>query len=401
MRVTHVITRLIVGGAQENTIASVLGLRQKQGLEVDLVSGSTVGPEGSLESELPPAPRLLTIVPELVRPVHPWKDTLALRRLAALFHQRRPDIVHTHSGKAGILGRLAAARARVPIIVHTIHGPSFGQFQGPLANFVFRSAECYAARVTTHFVAVAESLIDQYLAAGICRRPQYTKILSGFALQPFLQARNAPGLRAKFGIAPDDFIVGKIARLFALKGHDDLFAIAPELARRCPRLRFLLVGDGACRARFEDQARTLGLHHQFIFAGLVPPAEVPCLIGLMDMLVHLSRREGLPRSLPQALAAARPVVAADCDGAREVCFDGETGFLVPPGDMQMLTSRILQLAGDQALRERLGLRGQLLVQGLFSVDKMVDDLHALYLRLAKERGLQIGNNPAQTGINEP
>ena len=390
MRVTHIITRLIVGGAQENTIASVFGLRQKPGLEVDLVSGPTTGPEGSLESEFATTPQLLTIVPELIRPLHPWKDTLALRRLTHLFRLRRPDIVHTHSGKAGILGRLAAARAQVPIILHTIHGPSFGRFQGPLANCAFRSAERYAARVTTHFVAVADAMIEQYLAAGIGKREQYTKIVSGFALRPFLQAQNDPSLRSKLGIGPDDFVVGKIARLFKLKGHDDLFAIAPELARHCPRLRFLLVGDGAWRARFEDRARALGLQRQFIFTGLVPPAEVPRLIGIMDMLAHLSRREGLPRALPQALAAARPVVAYDCDGAREVCLDGQTGYLVQPGDLTALASRITQLASDTASRERLGRRGQQLVKEQFPVERMVDNLHALYLKLANERGLPTG-----------
>ena len=135
MRVTHVITRLIVGGAQENTIASVLGLRAKPGVEVDLVAGPTLGPEGSLESRFAGGyPGLLTVVPQLVRPLHPWKDALAWKKLTELFRARRPQIVHTHSGKAGILGRLAAARAGVPIIIHTIHGPSFGPFQGPLAN---------------------------------------------------------------------------------------------------------------------------------------------------------------------------------------------------------------------------------------------------------------------------
>ena len=140
MRVTHVITRLIVGGAQENTVASVLGLRSKPGLEVNLISGPTTGPEGSIESLVAPAPQLLTVVPELVRPVHPWYDLLALRRLTALFRSQQPDIVHTHSGKAGFLGRLAAHRAGVPVVVHTIHGPSFGRFQGPLANALFLSA---------------------------------------------------------------------------------------------------------------------------------------------------------------------------------------------------------------------------------------------------------------------
>src|SRR5438309_6280931 len=126
MRVTHVITRLIVGGAQENTIASVLGLRQKPGLEVNLISGPASGPEGSLENLVADVPNLLTHLRQLVRPIHPWKDVLAFQRLTAIFRSQSPEIVHTHSGKAGLLGRLAAARARVPVIVHTIHGPSFG-----------------------------------------------------------------------------------------------------------------------------------------------------------------------------------------------------------------------------------------------------------------------------------
>src|SRR5512136_1244654 len=169
MRVIHVITRLIVGGAQENTIASVLGLRKVDGVDVELIAGPTAGPEGSLEPVVAKSPGLLTIVPELVRPIHPWKDLLAWKRLTELFRARRPQIVHTHSGKAGVLGRLAAARAGVPIILHTIHGPSFGPYQGPLANRVFRAAERYAARVTTHFIVVAEAMKRQYLAAGIGR----------------------------------------------------------------------------------------------------------------------------------------------------------------------------------------------------------------------------------------
>jgi len=145
VQVIHVITRLIVGGAQENTIASVLGLRRKPALEVSLLSGPSTGPEGSLEAEVAHLPQLLTVVSRLVRPVHPWNDWLALRQLRNLFSERHPDIVHTHSGKAGVLGRLAAHRAGVPIIIHTVHGPSFGPFQGPLSNLTFQGAERYAA----------------------------------------------------------------------------------------------------------------------------------------------------------------------------------------------------------------------------------------------------------------
>jgi glycosyltransferase involved in cell wall biosynthesis len=383
MRVAHVITRLIVGGAQENTIATVLGLREKPGVQVDLISGPTHGPEGTLEPLAAAAPKLLTIVPELVRPVHPWKDALAFRKLAEIFRAQRPDIVHTHSGKAGVLGRLAAHRAKVPLIVHSIHGPSFGAFQGWSANTLYRSAERYAGKFTTHFITVAHAMTRQYLAAGIGRPENYTRILSGFSLEPFLSSRNDPKLRERWGLAPTDIVVGKIARLFRLKGHDDLFAAAPAIIRACPRIKFLLVGDGEWRSRFEARARELGLKQHFVFTGLVAPEEVPRLVGIMDFLVHLSLREGLPRAVAQALAAARPVVAYDCDGANEVCLENETGFLVRPGDRAGLTNRITQLATDSALRERLGRHGQTLVQELFSAEKMVDDQYQLYLKLMK------------------
>ncbi len=381
MRITHLITRLIVGGAQENTIASVLGLREKPGVEVRLLSGPTAGPEGSLEARVRDA-GLLTLVPALCRPVHPWKDLLAWRQLTRHFRRERPDIVHTHSGKAGILGRLAAARAGVPLIVHTIHGPSFGPFQGSLANAVFRAAERRAARSTHHFISVADAMTRQYLAAGIGRPGQYTTIRSGFDLAPFLAAKNDPAVRARFGLAASDFVVGKIARLFKLKGHDDLFAVAPGLVRDRPQTRFLLVGDGAWRARFERRVRELGLQRHFVFTGLVPPGDVPRLVGIMDALVHLSLREGLPRSLPQALAAARPVVAYDCDGAREVCRNDDTGLLLSVGDRPGLMACLRRLADDPALRERLGRRGQQLVREQFSVEHMVDEIYGLYLRLA-------------------
>ena len=381
MRVTHVITRLIVGGAQENTVASVFGLRQKPGVEVSLISGPSQGPEGSLENMFAATPGVLRIEPLLVRPVHPAKDYFALLRLEHTLKESRPDIVHTHSGKAGILGRLAAARAGIPIIVHTIHGPSFGAFQGFLPNLIFRSAERYAGRITTHFVVVAEAMKRQYLAAEIGRPDQYSRIFSGFDLQPFVAARNDTALRAQYGLRPEDFVVGKIARLFKLKGHDDLFAAAPALVRNCPQMKFLLVGDGPWRQRFESKVRSLGLEKHFVFAGLVPPEAVASLVGIMDALVHLSTREGLARALPQALAAARPVVAYNCDGAAEVCLDNQTGFLVDPGDLSALQDRLLRLARDTSLGRRLGDCGQALVRKGFSVEQMVDQLHDLYSEL--------------------
>jgi len=395
MRVTHVITRLIVGGAQENTVASVLGLRRKPGMEVDLIAGPATGPEGNLRHRFDEEPGVLTLLPQLVRRISPLTDWIALRALTRIFRCSRPDIVHTHSGKAGVLGRLAAARAAVPIIVHTIHGPSFGAFQGPLANLVLTAAERWAARVTTHFVAVCEAMKQQYLAAGIGHPEQYSTILSGFDLQPFLAATNDPQLRAELGIGADDLVIGKVARLFKLKGHDDLLAVAPALVHGCPRIKFLLVGDGPWRRRFESKARALKIQDRFVFTGLVPPEKVAGLIGIMDVLVHLSLREGLARALPQAMAAARPVVAYDADGAAEVCHDQETGFLVRPGDLETLRNRLLQLAKDPDLRTRLGRQGREYVRHRFGVEQMVEELYSLYTSLPGQR-FRRGTPPLST-----
>jgi glycosyltransferase involved in cell wall biosynthesis len=395
MRVTHVITRLIVGGAQENTIATVLGLRQKPGLEVDLISGPTYGPEGSLLVEgrgskaegqhsgarLSALDPRLTIVPELVRPVHPLKDFIALRKLEKIFRATRPDLVHTHSGKAGILGRLAAARAGVPVIVHHIHGPSFGNFQGPLANLVFTAAERHAAKVTTHFVCSAGAMTRLYLAAGIGRPEMYTRVFSGFELKPFLDSPPDPDLRRSLGFAENHFVIGKIGRLFKLKGHADLLTAFARLLPQAPHSRLLFVGDGNLRGDLEAQVRALGLTGKVAFTGLVPPGEVPRYVGIMDCLAHLSWREALSRALPQALAAGKPVVAYDFDGADEICLDHQTGFLVRTGDTATAAEKLLLLANDPALRERLGRTGQRFVRENFTVERLVDEQYALYLRL--------------------
>jgi glycosyltransferase involved in cell wall biosynthesis len=385
MRVTHIITRLVVGGAQENTVASVLGLRQKPGVEVHLISGPTTGPEGSLESEFAGTPEIFTRVPELVRPIHPLKDWLALRRLEKILREQKPDIVHTHSGKAGILGRLAARRAGVPVILHHIHGPSFGPFQGLPANWIFTAAERYAAGVTTHFVCSAQAMTRLYLAAGIGRPEMFTRIFSGFPVEPFANAANDPALRSQLGLAPDAFVIGKIARLAPLKGHEDLLAAFQKLLPQFPHARLLLVGDGRLRTQLEARARTLGLADKVVFTGLVPPGEVPRYVGIMDCLAHLSAREALSRALPQALAAGKPVVSYDFDGADEICLDGETGFLVRTGDTATVTQRLLQLANDAPLRERLGRRGQQFVRENFAVEQMVDNLYHLYLKLAAKK----------------
>ncbi len=388
MKITHIITRLVIGGAQENTLATVLGLGPKSGVEVNLISGPTTGPEGSLENEVAKIPGLLTLVPELVRPIHPLKDFIALRKLEKILRAQKPDIVHTHSGKAGILGRLAAKRAGVPVIIHHIHGPSFGNFQGALANFIFTAAERRAAKVTDHFFCSADAMTKLYLAAGIGKPSMFTRIFSGFNLEPFLNSTNDLALRKKLGLDENHFVIGKIGRLFKLKGHADLLAAFAKISPQVPHARLLFVGDGALRGEIEKQIHALGLDGKVIFTGLVPPGEVARYVGIMDCLAHLSYREALSRALPQALAAGKPVVAYDFDGAEEICLENETGFLIRTGDIETAAQKLLQFANDPALRKKFGQRGQQFVKENFSVEKMVDDQYNLYLKLAAERGIR-------------
>jgi len=386
MRVTHIITRLVIGGAQENTVATVLGLREKPGVEPLLISGPTRGPEGSLEPAFAPFPQILTLVPSLVRPVHPVQDACALFALRKLLRSQRPQVVHTHSGKAGVLGRLAARDAGVPVIIHHIHGPSFGPFQGRLANWLFTAAERYAARATTHFVCSAQAMTRRYLAAGIGRPEMYTRVFSGFRIDPFVNATNDLELRRSLGFGADQFVIGKIARLAPLKGHEDLLKAFQALLPGCPQARLLLVGDGPQGAEIRQLARRFGLMEKVVFTGLVPPLEVARYVGIMDCLAHLSSREALSRALPQALAGGKPVVSYDFDGADEVCLEGQTGFLVRTGDVAGVVRALQELAGKPDLRRQLGQQGQSFVQQHFKVEKMVDDLYELYLKLLSQHG---------------
>jgi glycosyltransferase involved in cell wall biosynthesis len=386
MRVTHIITRLVIGGAQENTVATVLGLREKPGVEPLLISGPTRGPEGSLEPAFAPFPQILTLVPSLVRPVHPVQDARALFALRKLLRSQRPQVVHTHSGKAGVLGRLAARDAGVPVIIHHIHGPSFGPFQGRLANWLFTAAERYAAGATTHFVCSAQAMTRRYLAAGIGRPEMYTRVFSGFRIDPFVNATNDLELRRSLGFGADQFVIGKIARLAPLKGHEDLLKAFQALLPGCPQARLLLVGDGPQGAEIRQLARRFGLMEKVVFTGLVPPLEVARYVGIMDCLAHLSSREALSRALPQALAGGKPVVSYDFDGADEVCLEGQTGFLVRTGDVAGVVRALQELAGKPDLRRQLGQQGQSFVQQHFKVEKMVDDLYELYLKLLSQHG---------------
>jgi len=378
MRIVHVITRLIIGGAQENTLLSCEG-QHDRGHEVTLITGPPLGPEGSLLERARNYGYRVEVIDAMRRSILPFKDFRAYRTLLGGFRRLAPQIVHTHSSKAGIIARRAAAKAGVPVVIHTIHGLAFTASTSAMVNGVYKFLERRAARRTTRIVCVADAMRDQSLAAGIGTPDQYVTIYSGMETAPFLDPPQAPeDVRRELGLAPDHLVVGTIARLFHLKGHEDLLDMAPALCSAHPRLRFLWVGDGLLRRDFQWRINHLGLGDRFIFTGLVAPQRIPALAGAMDILVHPSRREGLARALAQAALAGKPAITYDIDGAREGVLDGRTGFVLPAFAKEALAARIGTLLSDPDLRLSMGQAGRQFALSRFDASVMLDALERLY-----------------------
>jgi glycosyltransferase involved in cell wall biosynthesis len=378
MRIVHIITRLIVGGAQENTLLSCEG-QHRRGHDVTLITGPPIGPEGSLLDRAQSFGYRVELLDAMRRSIRPGKDWDTYRQLVRRLQALRPDVVHTHSSKAGIIGRWAARAAQVPTIVHTIHGLAFTASTRTSVNAVYRLLERRTAPITTRIVCVADAMRDQSLAANIGRPEQYVTVYSGMETAPFLDPPVARDVvRCQLGIADTHVVVGTIARLFELKGHDDLLDLAPRLCPAYPNLRFLWVGDGLLRPEFERRIAEMNLKDRFILTGLVPPARIPELTGAMDIVVHPSRREGLARALPQGSLAAKPVVTYDIDGAREGVLDQRTGFVLPPFDKDRLADALVGLLADPVLREKMGKTGREFALSRFDAERMVEALEGVY-----------------------
>lgn len=382
MRVAHVITRLILGGAQENTVLCCKDLIDRYDDKVLLVTGPPLGPEGSLVELAREFGIPMSIISSLRRAIHPWRDMVAYRRIKDVLRGFAPDVVHTHSAKGGVLGRYAAAALRVPAIVHTVHGAPFHPYQNTISRAAFRACERRAARKCHALVSVADAMTDLLVSAGVAPREKFTTVYSGMDVEPFLRAgEHRQRVREELGYGSEHIVIGKVARLFHLKGHADVIRAAQQVVHRVPAVRFLFVGDGILRAKLQQQVNASGLHNYFRITGLVRPQRVVELMGAMDLLVHASLREGLARALPQALIAGQPVISYDIDGAREVVIDGVTGCLVPARDVDGLATAICTLAGDADLRERLGQEGRRRCADVFRHEYMTDVLRRLYQQL--------------------
>jgi len=382
IKVAHVITRFIRGGAQENTLLTVQGLAADPDYRVWLVTGPGLGPEGDFVPEARQSGVETVLIDSLRREIHPGRDWRAFRELRRIFRELKPDIVHTHSSKAGILARKAAKDAGVPRIVHSIHGLPFHRYESAWRNALYVWLERHAAEYTDLILSVCDAMTAQAVAAGVAPRDKFVTVYSGMDVEPFLHGdHDRDAVRATLGIRPDAKVVGTVARISPLKGHEFVIRAAPAILREHPDTKFLFVGDGHIRAEMDALAKEQRVFDRIVWAGLRDYREIPELIAAMDLLVHTSLREGLARVLPQALLSGVPVVSYDVDGAREVVVNGETGWLVPPESVDGLANAVCAALADPKRARAMAEVGRQVCERRFPAEVMVRAIAAQYERL--------------------
>jgi glycosyltransferase involved in cell wall biosynthesis len=386
----QIITRLILGGAQETVMLVADGLNRHPSWRVDVLSGPQTGTEGSLIENVRRRAIPLTLEPALVREVHPVKDLLALLRLTRFIRRGGYAIVHTNSSKAGILGRWAAWMAGTPVIVHTVHGWGHHERQHPLVRRFYVLLEQFTVPITDRLIVVSPLNTQKGLADRIATPEKYVTIRSGIELARFRHPSRPPArVREELGIPPAASVVGTVTRLSAQKAPLDFVAAAARVAEHRPDVHFVIVGAGPLEAEVAHAVATHGLEERIHLTGL--RRDVPDLMHSFNVFALSSLWEGLPRVLPQAMAAGLPIVATAVDGNTEAVIDGLNGFLTPPGEPAALAQALLHLLEDDALAQRMGRAGQARVDE-FGAHKMVQDIEALYEQLLAQKGIQATHN---------
>ena len=397
MKIVHIITRLILGGAQENTILTCRELAAR-GHDVTLITGPAIGPEGSLFAHTDQMGFKVIRLERLIRAIRPINDYLAYCELKILLKKLDPDIVHTHSAKAGIVGRFAgyslkkySKDGKRPAVVHGVHGLSFHPYQSNLKNRFYIAVEKAAAEKTDAFICVADAMTKQSLAAGIGRAGQYTTAYSAMQEDDFLKPIDEVKkqiFRQQYGIEDDAIVFVTVARLFELKGHDYIIESAKRLAWQHKKVVWLFVGNGNLADKFKRDAKRFGLERRIKFTGLLQPDEIPLAIQSSDILLHCSLREGLARALPQGMLCGKPAISFDLDGAREVVNEN-TGRLVEAENIDELTKACEELIEDADLRRRLGECARQSVRKKFAPGTMVDVIEKVYERLLTKDNMTI------------
>ena len=388
IKVINPITRLIVGGAQETVIETCAGIDQKR-FATQIIAGPQTGPEGELITEVQKQGIPLTIIPEIVREVNPVKDLIATFKLVNIFRREQPHIVHTHSSKTGIIGRWAARIARVPVIVHTVHGWAHHPYQKAFIRGMYIFLERIAAPFTDRLIAVSTLNVEKGLKDHIGTRDRYTVIHSCINIEQFSRTfTDSAFLKKNLGLNGSGPVVGTVSRLSKQKNPLDFVRMAALVKKQIPEAQFLFVGDGPLRSETEALIRELNLQKDMVLAGL--RKDVPELLCCMDIFTLTSLWEGLPRVIPQAMVAGLPVVANNIDGNAEIIQNGSNGFLVPPGDATGMADRVVQLLKDQKLKQEISAKGHETALQEFSLQDMVRKIEELYEELLLIKGVRVG-----------
>ncbi|MFI5362731.1 MAG: glycosyltransferase family 4 protein [Elusimicrobiota bacterium] len=375
IKVAHVVTRLDFGGAQQNTLATVRGLDPAR-FDVLLVCGEG----GYFDAEVRADRGVRAVfLDSLVREISPLRDLLAFLELWKIFQSERPSVVHTHSSKAGILGRLAAALAGVPVVVHTYHGFGFHDRQNPAVKTAYVFLERLCARFTTRLVYVSRANAEYAQRHGLGSAAEAVVIRSGVKLSSFPASVDAAKLKTAVGIGMHKPVVVSIGNLKPQKNAADFVAAAAKVSVRVPDARFVFLGDGPQRRALEAKAFALGLEGKILFLGW--SRDGAQWLAASDVFALTSLWEGLPRALVEALRTGLPSVCYATDGVVDVLRDGVNGYLVPAGDVDAFADRLARLLEDADLRRRLGAAAAVSIGPEFDVETMIREQERLYERL--------------------
>lgn len=381
IKVAHVITRLDLGGAQQNTLHTVRTLDRAR-FSALLVCGEG----GYFDDEVRRDPSMRALfLPALAREIAPGRDLLALFQLANLFLVEKPDIVHTHSSKAGILGRLAAALAGVPVVVHTYHGFGFHDRQNSLVKSVYVALERLCTRLTTKLVFVSRANAVYAEKHGLGRANDAALIRSGVRLADFPAPVDKDALKTSAGIGRHKTLVVSIGNLKPQKNAGDFVAAAARVAKAAPEARFVFIGDGPQRPALEAKAFALGLNDRLFFLGW--RRDAARWLAAADVFALTSLWEGLPRALVEAMRTGLPSVCYATDGVVDVLQDGANGLLAAPGDVDAFSKKLTDLLLNEELRARLGAAARAAIGPEYDIDEMVRAQERLYSELLeKNRG---------------
>jgi glycosyltransferase involved in cell wall biosynthesis len=385
LKVVRIIARLNVGGPAIHTILLTAGLDRMR-FESLLVTG-IVGPhEGDMRDLATVKGVSPLVIPELGRELHPVRDLVTLFKLYRLLRRERPHVVHTHTAKAGAVGRLAARLAGVPVVLHTFHGHVFRGYFGPRKTQFFINLEKFLARFSDCVVTVSEGLRHDLAAYGIAPLTKIAVVPLGFDLEPFLAVTREAGARwrREIGVPDGAPLVGIVARLTGVKNHRLFLDVARRVAEAMPEARFAVVGDGELRAGLEAYAASQGLAGRVHFTGWV--RDMPPVYAALDVVAITSLNEGTPVTLIEGMAAGRAVVSTAVGGVADIVADGESGLLAPSGDADGLARAIVALLRDPARRQAMGQAGRESVRQRFSAARLVGDVERLYLSLLAARG---------------